>query len=55
MKCGFLEMVRADARVKHGFRNLILPVFCWKRRGAEGNRFLTSGSKALLQRKKKCP
>lgn len=26
MKCGFLEMVIFDPRVKHGFRNVILPL-----------------------------
>lgn len=55
MKCGFLEMIIFDPRVKHGFRNVILPVLYQKRRGTERNRFLTSGSKALPQRKKYIP
>lgn len=39
MKCDFLEMVRFDARVKHGYKkkNLILPALCWDGREAEGN------------------
>lgn len=52
MKCGFLGMVRFDARVKHG-SEIFQFLLSFVRKGeADRNRFLTRGRIALLQRTK---